>query len=138
MEANNLNAIERNSILIVDDQANNIKVISTVLGADYNLYIANSGARALQILEKVKPDLILLDVMMPEMDGYEVCRRIKANEETCYIPVIFLTAKSEIDDLYHKAFQYQRSSYQDKKPHRTCSSYGNYIRAKFNACSLSE
>jgi len=86
-------------ILVVDDQPINLKVIASVLSADYSLSIANNGINALKMLEKGLPDLILLDIMMPEMDGYEVCRRIKANEKTKDIPIIFLTAKTDINDI---------------------------------------
>lgn len=90
-------------ILVVDDQANNLKVISSVLGESYTLSFANNGTNALKILSNLTPDLVLLDVMMPEMDGYEVCRHIKSNEKTKDIPVIFLTAKTDIEDIV-KAF----------------------------------
>ena len=96
---NNLDKNTKASILIVDDQPNNIKIVSTLLNTKYNLYIANSGAGAIKILEKVQPDLILLDVMMPEMTGYEACEIIKSNPDTKDIPIIFLTAKTETEDI---------------------------------------
>jgi len=86
-------------ILVVDDQPNNLKVIASVLGRKYSVSIANSGSNALKILENHTPDLILLDIMMPEMDGFEVCRNIKANENIRHIPVIFLSAKADIEDV---------------------------------------
>lgn len=97
-----LNSEIKNSkemILVVDDQPTNIKVIASILGHKYSLSFANNGMNALKILEKSDPDLILLDIMMPEMDGFEVCKRIKENPKTKEIPVIFLTAKSDIDDI---------------------------------------
>ncbi len=63
-------------ILVVDDQPNNLKVISSVLSDKYSLSFADSGKKALEILEKIKPKLILLDIMMPDMSGYEVCNEI--------------------------------------------------------------
>lgn len=90
---------QKDVILVVDDQPNNLKVIASVLGDTYTISIANNGANALKMLEILKPDLILLDVMMPDMDGYHVCKKIKENSYTCHIPVIFLTAKSDIDDI---------------------------------------
>ncbi|MDP3452220.1 MAG: hybrid sensor histidine kinase/response regulator [Bacteroidales bacterium] len=93
------NKMEKDVILVVDDQPNNLKVIASVLGRDYSLSIANSGANALKILENNTPDLILLDIMMPEIDGFEVCRRIKSIERISHIPVIFLSAKNDIDDV---------------------------------------
>lgn len=86
-------------ILIVDDQPNNLKVLSSVLSDKYSLSVAESGIRALSILEKMTPDLILLDIMMPEMDGYEVCQRLKKDEKLKDIPVIFLTARTDIEDI---------------------------------------
>ena len=87
-------------VLIVDDNPQNIKVLGNIIGkAGYDVAVAMKGKDALQLLETDLPDLILLDIMMPEMDGYELCSRIKANEKTREIPVIFLTAKRETDDL---------------------------------------
>ncbi len=86
-------------ILIVDDQTTNLKILSSVLSRKYSLSLANSGPNALKYLEDHKPDLILLDVMMPDMDGYEVCTQIKNNDQIKDIPVIFLTAKTDIEDV---------------------------------------
>jgi signal transduction histidine kinase len=92
--------IDKPLVLIVDDNPKNLQVLGTLLRkTDCNLAAALSGKQALNTIEKVKPDLILLDVMMPEMDGHEVCRRIKSNKETSHIPVIFLSAKSETEDV---------------------------------------
>ena len=85
-------------ILIVDDTPTNLDVISEALSdAGYTVAIATSGERALKQLERRSPDLILLDVMMPEIDGFETCVRLKANPKTCDIPVIFMTALSDSD-----------------------------------------
>jgi phosphoserine phosphatase RsbU/P len=87
------------SILIVDDAPINIGVISGALKDSFATKVATSGQKALTIVSgKEKPDLILLDIMMPEMDGYEVCRRLKANPDTRDIPVIFLTSQTEAED----------------------------------------
>lgn len=87
------------SILIVDDIPDNIDILRGILKQDYKLKIATDGKKALKIAKGAsKPDLILLDVMMPEMDGYEVCRQLKANYSTAEIPVIFVTAKGEVKD----------------------------------------
>jgi putative two-component system response regulator len=83
------------SILLVDDTEQNISVLKSILSPNYIIRAATNGELALKIADKFKPDLILLDVMMPGMDGYEVCLRLKANPETADIPVIFVTALSE-------------------------------------------
>ncbi|QQX80707.1 two-component system response regulator [Shewanella sp. KX20019] len=88
----------RSIILTVDDTVTNIEVVKGVLFDDYLVQAALSGEVALKIINKRKPDLILLDVMMPGMDGYEVCKRLKADEATRDIPIIFLTAKSQEED----------------------------------------
>jgi len=88
-----------NTILVVDDTPDNLTLMSGLLKDLYRVKVANGGERALRIAESdAPPDLILLDIMMPEVDGYEVCRRLKANSQTRDIPVIFLTAKSEVED----------------------------------------
>ena len=96
--------MNKNIILAVDDQPNNLKVIAGVLGDEYQLSIANNGHNALKILDKLVPDLILLDIMMPGMDGFEVCHEIKLRPQLKDIPIIFLTAKTEISDIV-KAFE---------------------------------
>lgn len=86
-------------ILIVDDTPDNITLLSALLKDAYKVKIATNGLKALHVASiKPAPDLILLDVMMPEMDGYETCRRLKEQADTAQIPVIFLTAKSQISD----------------------------------------
>ncbi len=85
-------------ILVVDDTPENIDVLCGILGADYTIKIANSGQLALKIAAAQLPDLILLDIMMPVMDGYEVCRQLKADPLARAIPVIFITARAETED----------------------------------------
>jgi len=87
------------TILIVDDIADNLKLLKELLTRDnYLVKAANNGKRCLEIVKKSKPDLILLDIMMPDMNGYEVCKKLKENADTKDIPVIFVTAKGDIDD----------------------------------------
>ncbi|MCL1056760.1 two-component system response regulator [Shewanella gelidimarina] len=86
------------TILTVDDTSTNIEVVKGVLSEDYLIQAALSGKMALKIIEKRKPDLILLDVMMPEMDGYEVCQILKSQASTKDIPIIFITAKAQEED----------------------------------------
>lgn len=89
----------KSRVLIVDDTPVNIKILADLLRSDYTLSVATCGAEALEIAaSEERPDLILLDVMMPEMDGHEVCRRLKADPQTTQIPIIFVTAMSETDD----------------------------------------
>ncbi|HEY4744088.1 MAG TPA: two-component system response regulator [Desulfuromonadaceae bacterium] len=94
---NGLQGAPQATVLIVDDTPENIALTSRLLKENYRVKIANSGAKALRIAKATPPDLILLDVMMPEMDGYEVCRRLKADGATRDIPVIFLTARNGVD-----------------------------------------
>lgn len=85
----------RPKILVVDDTKTNIEVLEGILSPSYDIYVALNGVKALDLVHKVKPDLVLLDVMMPGMDGYETLRRIKSMPESEDLPVIFLTAKSD-------------------------------------------
>ncbi|NOQ35134.1 MAG: response regulator [Methylococcaceae bacterium] len=89
---------EKQLILIVDDVKDNILVLGQILQQEYKLIFATNGQSALTIAEQQQPQIILLDVVMPDMDGYEVCARLKASELTEKIPVIFVTAKDEEDD----------------------------------------
>ena len=90
---------DKQTILIVDDTPDNISLLAALLKGKYKIKIATNGLKALQIAAHPPyPDLILLDVMMPELDGHETCRRLKSNPDTADIPVIFLTAKSQVED----------------------------------------
>jgi putative two-component system response regulator len=89
---------ERPTVLVVDDTPANLSLLSNLLKEQYRIKVANNGIKALELAAAAPPDLVLLDIMMPEMDGYEVCRRLKANEATRLVPVIFLTAKTETED----------------------------------------
>src|SRR5512140_3746686 len=100
---NNPESAERSqkqiTVLVVDDTPDNLSLMSGLLKDLYKVKVANSGEKALQIAGSgTPPDLILLDIMMPGMDGYEVCRRLKEDAATRDIPVIFLTAKAEVED----------------------------------------
>jgi diguanylate cyclase (GGDEF)-like protein len=88
----------RQSILLVDDAPANLEALNAVLGADYELIFATSGQEALDLAREQLPDLILLDVMMSGMDGYEVCRQLKADPRTKGIPTIFVTAMDHEED----------------------------------------
>ncbi|SDG36109.1 MULTISPECIES: response regulator [unclassified Duganella] len=92
------NSNGRRTVLIVDDTPDNLTLLSNLLKDKYNTKVATSGATALQIVASSKVDLILLDIMMPEMDGIETCRQLKADPSSAAIPVVFLTAKSQQED----------------------------------------
>lgn len=90
---------DRGTVLIVDDQPVNIHALARLIKDEYHILAATSGAKALEIASADDPpDLILLDIMMPDMDGYDVCRRLKDTEQTNNIPVIFVTAKDSAED----------------------------------------
>ena len=80
---------QRPRLLLVDDEPTNLQVLRHILQADYRLLFATDGERALQVAREQRPDLVLLDTMMPNLDGYAVCRALKADATTASIPVIF-------------------------------------------------
>lgn len=85
-------------ILVVDDTIDNIKIFINLLSQDYDTFFAKDGVKALELVHSIKPDIILLDIVMPDMDGYEVCRRLKSDSRVADIPVIFITAKNQVED----------------------------------------
>ena len=89
---------EKPTILVVDDTPVNLKLMTELLRGHYRIKVATGGKRALKIAFESAPDLILLDIMMPGMDGFEVCRKLKEFDETRKIPVIFVTAMDEQAD----------------------------------------
>ena len=89
----------RFAVLAVDDTPANLDILVELLGQTYDVSVAIDGHEALAYLETNRPDIILLDIMMPGIDGYEVCRRIKENSELEDLPIIFLTAKNESEDI---------------------------------------
>ncbi|MFZ4860221.1 MAG: response regulator, partial [Desulfuromonadaceae bacterium] len=90
---------KRSTVLVVDDTPDNLLLINGILCDRYNVKVATNGAKALRIARSDNPpDLILLDITMSGMDGYEVCRQLKCDPSTRDIPVIFLTARTEVED----------------------------------------
>lgn len=103
-------------ILVIDDEPDIVYLIRLILEKEgYEVVEANSGTQGLKLAEKEKPDLILLDVMMPDMLGWEVCRRIKANEELKKVPVAMLTVKSAAEDKL-KSLDEARADWHIAKP----------------------
>ncbi len=86
------------NVLIVDDTQANVDILLYLLGNDYDITVAVDGETALEIVAEERPDLILLDIMMPGIDGFEVCRRLKANESTRDIPIMFMSAHTDESD----------------------------------------
>jgi DNA-binding response OmpR family regulator len=99
------------TILIVDDNPANRKVLAALLTNEgYNIGLASDGIKALNFVNKFHPDLILLDVMMPNMSGFEVCKKLKSDQFTSFIPIIFLTARTNMDDIV-KGFELGGADY---------------------------
>ena len=95
---------KKNKILVVDDNSVNLLLLSNLLRKDYSVYLASSGELALEFIQSTLPDLILLDIQMPGMDGFEVCQRLKVNDRTHSIPVIFISILENEHDKV-KGFQ---------------------------------
>ena len=89
---------KKQTVLVVDDTVENIDILNSILGNDYKVKVALNGEKALKIAQKKPPDIILLDVMMPEMDGYEVCERLKTDIATKKIPVVFVTGHQDEEE----------------------------------------
>lgn len=131
---------ENINILVVDDNQENLKVVSNFLKEKgYKIALALDGQAALKVLDDNKIDLILLDIMMPEMDGFEVCKILKEKPETKEIPVIFLTAKIETGDIV-KGFQIGGVDYITKpfKKEELYARVNNHIQLKLIKDMLKE
>ena len=89
---------DKPNIVIIDDAVANIKIMDACLNDEFNIFFATNGEDGLRVVRKEKPDVVLLDVVMPVMDGYEVCTRLKSDPETRDIPIIFVTAQHEVND----------------------------------------
>ena len=88
----------RATLLLIDDEPANLQILRHTLQQDYRLLFAKDGVKALELAQRDLPDLILLDIMMPDMDGYEVARRIRQQEDLPYIPIIVVTARDSTED----------------------------------------
>jgi CheY-like chemotaxis protein len=101
-------------ILIVDDVPKNIQVLAGILNQkQMRLAVAQTGAQVFEMLERISPDLILLDIMLPDINGFDICQRLKQDERTRHIPIIFLTAKIELEDMV-KGFEAEAVDYVTK------------------------
>lgn len=97
-EENNIQNQERTSILVVEDNDELRKILTNVLSREYEVYSAENGQKAIEQIQRKQPDMIISDIMMPVMDGLEMVRKLKAEPETCHIPIILLSAKAALDD----------------------------------------
>lgn len=131
---------EPNTILIVDDNPRNLQVIGNLLrDKSYKVAVATGGAEAIKLAEKLIPDLILLDIMMPGMDGYETCIKIKEIPEAKEIPIIFLTAKTETEDIV-KGFEVGGVDYITKpfRPNEVFARINSHIELKKSKAIIEE
>ncbi len=100
VDSNDQGTEKKPMVLIVDDVPKNLQVLASTLRAeDCQIAAATNGQKALDMLNKITPDLILLDVMMPELNGFQVCEKLKADPNTAELPIIFLTARTETEDI---------------------------------------
>ena len=120
------------TILIVDDAEANIDILLEVLGQDYEIRVSTDGEKALALVKSNPPDLILLDVMMPQIDGYETCRRLKSDRNTMDIPVIFITGQTETKDII-KGFRVGGVDYITKPfhPEEVCARVRTHLELQF-------
>jgi len=89
---------KENNILIIEDSEVSISVLTNILGGDYDLYVARNGPEGIEMAKNKLPDVILLDIILPRMDGYEVIKILKETPETKEIPIVFVTALKDVDD----------------------------------------
>ena len=89
---------EKATILVVDDEAMNIQIINNALSKEYEILAASTGEEAIRVARRTKPDLILLDIVLPDIDGHQVCKTLKSESETHHIPIIFVTSQNRTED----------------------------------------
>ena len=93
-----MNNVEKNSVLVVDDEKSNLEILISILNPEYTVYMTKSGTAAIEMANKYLPDIILLDILMPDMNGFDVLSALKASEKTRNIPVIIITGLDNIED----------------------------------------
>jgi CheY-like chemotaxis protein len=120
--------MQMKKILVADDEPSVLEAVVETLQDTYEVLTAKDGQEVFDVLKKTKPDVILLDMMMPIMDGIEVCKKLKKDEETAKIPVMFLTAKGQITDI-ERGFTVGGDSYIVKpfSPTRLLEKIGNML-----------
>jgi CheY-like chemotaxis protein len=89
---------KKNTVLVVDDEKINREILKNILGSDYTVYMAKDGPSTIEMADNLAPDVILLDIIMPDMNGYDVLKILKQNEKTKNIPVIFITGLDSVED----------------------------------------
>ena len=122
------------TILIVDDTDTNIHVLMELLGDKYDILASLNGYDALEIINEEHIDLILLDIMMPLIDGYEVCKKLKENPKTKDIPIIFITAKTDEDSI-EKAYEVGGVDY-ITKPFKAREVFCTFIKLLLNILEI--
>jgi len=126
-----MNSKKIDKIYVIDDKLENIKILGNLLVANrYEPMVFLSAQAALKSIKKIQPELILLDIMMPEMDGYEMCEILKAEDLSKNIPVIFLTGKTDTDDLV-KGFDVGAADYV-KKPFQYLLKTAQFSAAQYH------
>ncbi len=104
---------KRKKVVVVDDEEDIVGAVEETLSGNYSVYSAQNGQEAIKLVENTGPDLIIMDILIPVMDGLEACRRIKRDKLTKMIPVLFLTVKNQLEDT-QKAFEAGADSYMIK------------------------
>lgn len=130
----NFDIIKKPLLLLVDDVPENLKIVGNIFKeANLQIAIASDGEFAIEAAKAQKPDLILLDIMMPGIDGFEVCKRLKDNQETKDIPILFLTAKNNIEDIL-KGYEYGAVDYVTKpfNPQELLARVQTHLELKFS------
>ncbi len=89
---------KKNTVLVADDEKINREILKNILGSDHNVYMAKDGPSTIKMADNLAPDVILLDIVMPDMNGYDVLKILKQNEKTKNIPVIFITGLDSVED----------------------------------------
>ena len=121
-------------VLVVDDNEDSVKIlVKTLQSAGYSVQLARDGIEAIVMIRNEDPDLVLLDIMMPRMDGFEVCQAVKSNSKTKHIPIVIITGKTDTDSKY-SALKLGASDYVTKpiRPFETVQKVKTYLQKPLN------